>query len=101
MQGCSNIADIAADNSNLSPYILAVGDYKEVEQLFLVTDKKVVLKIKTEDVPLTLMSAFFIYNICYPSGCINFYAFMEVFTFSFDLYKAAPSVRHFVSSLLS
>ena len=99
MQGCSNIADIAADNSNLAPYILAVGDYKE-EQLFLVTDKKVVLEIKTEDVPLTLMSAFFIYNICYPSGCINFYAFMEVFTFSFDLYKA-PSVRHFVSSLLS
>ena len=59
MQGCSNIADIAADNSNLAPYILAVGDYKEVEQLFLVTDKKVVLEIKTEDVPLTLMSAFF------------------------------------------
>ncbi len=86
-------------NSNLAPYILVVGDYSQAKQAFLVTDQRVILEVNLVDIPLILMSAFFIYNICYPIGCYNFYAFLEVFTLGFDLSKASPSIRHFVASL--
>lgn len=99
MQGCSNITDVASANTNLAPYILVSGDYLEAEQAFLVTDQRVIMEVNIEDIPLVLMSAFFVYNICYPLGCSNFYAFLEVFTLGFNLSKASLSVRHFVSSL--
>ena len=57
-----------------------MGDYSQAEQAFLVTDQNVIMEVNLEEIPLILMSAFFIYNICYPVGCSNFYAFLEVFT---------------------
>ena len=80
MQGCSNITSVAAENGNLSPYILIVGDYLEPRQAFLVTDRQVVSEVNIVDIPLVLMAAFFIFNICYPPSCGNFYAFLEVYT---------------------
>ncbi len=62
MQGCSNIIDVASANSNLAPYILVVGDYSQAKQAFLVTDQHVILEVNLVDIPLILMSAFFIYN---------------------------------------
>lgn len=71
----------------------------EARQAFLVTDCQVVSEVNIMDIPLILMAAFFIFNICYPPGCGNFYAFLEVYTLGFDLSKASTTVRHFVSSL--
>ena len=49
--------------------ILVVG--QEAVQAYLVVDKKVVDDVSFEDIPYILMAAFFVYNICYPKGCIN------------------------------
>lgn len=92
--------EVAATNTNLAPYILVVGDRDEAQQSFLVVDRQVVCETKTEDIPLVLMSAFFVFNVCYPPGYSNFYTFMEVFTLGFAITKASPTVKHFVSGLL-
>ena len=78
---------------------MIVGDCMDARQAFLVTDSHVVAEVDFIDIPLVLMASFFIFNICYPRACCNFYAFMEVYTLGFDLCKASPMVRHFVSSL--
>ena len=56
MQGSSNITEVASANSNLEPYILVVGNYVHVEQVFLVIDQKVVMEVKIGDLPLVVMS---------------------------------------------
>ena len=54
----------------MQPYILIVG--QEAVQAYLVVDKKVVDDVSFEDIPYILMAAFFVYNICYPKGCVFF-----------------------------
>ena len=62
-------------------------------------DKEIVMDVCVDDIPLILMSAFFIFNIHYPVGCTNFYTFLEAFTLGFSLEKASPTVKHLVASL--
>ena len=99
MQGCANVTDVSAENKIVTPYIMVVGTWQQATQAFLVVDKQVVMDVAISDIPLILMSAFFVFNIQYPNGCANFYTFMEVFTLGFGLENANPSVKNFVSSL--
>ena len=94
-----NVTEVAANHSNLAPYILSVGYVKEATQSFLVVDKQVIMEVKTCDIPLVLMSAFFIFNIHYPQGCTNLYSFMEVFALGFSSAKVSPTVKHFMACL--
>ena len=98
-QGCTNVTNIAAECTNMAPYIMIIGTWQQARQAFLVVDKQVVMDVDIKDIPIVLMSAFFVYNIHYPSGCSNFYSFMEVFTLGFALHNANPTVKHLVSSL--
>lgn len=93
------MTDIAAANCNVAPYALIVGSWEDASQAFLVVDKQVVMEIDVEDIPIVLMSAFFVFNIHYPSGCANFYMFMEVYTLGFASDNATPTVKHLVASL--
>ena len=77
-----------------------VGDFEDPTQAFLVVDRQVVTEVNIEDVPLVLMSAFFVCNIHYPKCCCNFYAFMEVYTLSFPISHASPTVKHFAAGLV-
>ena len=99
LQGCTNVTEVAAGNENLAPYVLVVSDQQEAMQTFLIVDRQVVMEVQLENVPLILMSAFFVFNIHYPVGCSNFYAFLEVYTLGFALAKASPTVKHFAPSL--
>ena len=77
-----------------------VGDQENPTQAFLVVDREIVTEVNIEDIPFTLMSSFFVFNIHYPKGCNNFYAFMEVYTLGFLLSKASPTVKHFATALV-
>jgi len=59
------ITDVAAQQSNLAPYILTVGYIKEAAhvQNILVMDKQVIMEVKTCDIPFVFMSAFFLFTI--------------------------------------
>ena len=35
-------------------------------------------EINVHDIPLYLLAVFYVFNICYPAGCNNFYCFLEV-----------------------
>lgn len=71
----SQVKEITQTNKQRSPYILLTSFSSP--QAFLIIDRYVVMEIVPKDVPVTLLSAFFPYNICYTIGCGNFYAFLE------------------------
>ena len=85
VQGCENVTTVVEDISNLTPYMLIVGNIGDATQAFLVAVKKIISDVKFDDLPFCLMAAFFVFNICYPKGCCNFYAFMEDVTLDYLL----------------
>ena len=67
-------------------------------QAFLIVDKCNVCECDIDDVPLLLMGAFFSFNICYTTGCHNFYAFMECVLLKCNS-KLPASVKHLIAAL--
>ena len=69
---------VIAQNNHSEPYVIVVGDNTNPEQAFLVMDRKILSEINIEEVPVYLIAVFYVFNICYPAGCNNFYCFLEV-----------------------
>ena len=67
LQESASIEMVAEENEQLQPYILVVGDVENPTQTFLITDHKVVTEVPLDDIPLTLMAAYFAYNML-PKG---------------------------------
>ena len=64
-------------------------------------DGTVVDEVPIDNLPFVLMAAFFVYNICYPKGCNNFYSFLEVSMLKYSAVNASPSVSHLLATLSS
>lgn len=77
-----------------------IGEPDSYTQCFLVTDGHIVFEIeKVKNIPLILLAAYFAFNIRYPDGCKNFYAFMEVLFLNVASSKVPASVKHMLSHL--
>ena len=60
-------------NHQNEPYVIIV--VHTPEQLLLVIEKEVIAEINDVEEVFTLLSSFFVFNLCYPVGCTNFYLF--------------------------
>ena len=88
---------MAKDSGRLEPYIAIVG--KESLDAYLVVDQQVIDEVPIHNLPYLLIAAFFVYNICYPKGCSNFYSFLEISMLGYSAEKASPSVSHLLAKL--
>ena len=77
LQETCDIEEAVQNKGQTEPYVLLVGSYMEPTQAFLIIDCQVVCEVTLDDVPLALLSSFFVFNICYTRGCANVYAFLE------------------------
>ena len=66
----------------------------------MIVDNRVIDTVEMAKLPFTLMAAFFVYNICYPGGCSNFYCMLEILVLKYKYEKASPSVKHFLPKTL-
>ena len=73
------------------PFVIVVGDHHSAEQAFLVCENKVVCEISLKDIPIYLVAIYYVFNMCYPKGCTNFYAFLELAVFKLPV-KVSASV---------
>ena len=87
----SNIQRVATSNQS-EPFVIVVGDHKQNDQSFLVIDRKVVTETVIQDIPIILLAAFYMLNICYPSGLYNFYKFLELIFLNIS-HPIPPSVK--------
>ena len=97
MQGSTNVKAVVKDSGRLEPYIVIIG--KESLNAYLVVDQQVVDEVPIDNLPYVLMAAFFVYNICYPKSCNNFYSFLEVTMLCYSAEKASPSVNLLLAKL--
>lgn len=73
-------------------FAIVIGDHKEHEQAFLAIDNKVISEISVNNIPIFLLGAFYMLNICYPTGCQNVYKFLELIFLNISE-KTPPSVK--------
>ena len=99
MQGASNIESIARERKQPEPYILLTGDINNPDQAFLVIDCQIIGEVKLNDIPVTLLAAYFVFNICYVKGCCNMYTYFEVLFLNARPDKVSPTVKHFMTAL--
>ena len=92
---------VIAQNNQSEPYVIVVGNNKSPEQAFLVMDRKILTEINTEEIPIYLIAVFYVFNICYPAGCNNFYCFLEVVLLSLEepLITIPPAVSNLLAHL--
>ena len=84
----SDIETVASSNQS-EPFVIVIGDHKKHDQAFLAIDKK---DIPIADIPIYLLAAFYMLNICYPSGCHNVFKFLELIFLKMSE-KIPPSVK--------
>ena len=81
------------------PLVIIAGDYRDPVQAVLVFENETIYDISTDTIPISLLSFYYVYNLCYPKGCSNFYTFMEAGVFNLDLKNMPTSVANFLTRI--
>ena len=55
--------------------------------------------VNTEQLPLYILTSFFVFNIEYPSGIINVCTYLEVELIKANASKVVASVKHFIAAV--
>lgn len=84
---------VASEVDEPAPTLLVVGHLNAIKEVFLVAEKQILCNIKTIESPLSLLSAFYSYNMNYPKGLESLYGFLE--------YAILDKKPHKMSSCLS
>lgn len=98
LQESTDLQTATKDKGQNQPYILICGDLLQPDQLMLVIDNQVICDIEEDDIPFALMSAYYVFNICYVQGCNNVFKFFESSLLNTKT-KVPPSVNHFMATL--
>ena len=96
MQASCDVKGALAEKDQSEPYLLITGTPKEPEQSFVVVDQQVITEVDIRDCPLTIISIFFVFNICYTKSLVNVFTLLEII-----LLNLAPKVASIVSNFLS
>ena len=93
-------ADVSKEAKSMSPppVVVVQGTQTKVKAAFLVCEKVVLSKVDAVHIPLILFAAYYTFNIKYPSGCSNFFSFLEVLFLNAVPPKRAK-LNHFLNML--
>ena len=82
------------------PVILVQGRMAEsgAKAAYLVVEKQILCKIDACNIPITLLAAYYAFNICYCHGCTNVYSFFEVLFLDASPPKRTR-LRHFLTRI--
>ena len=77
--------------------VIIIGDYRDPIQAFLVCE--VLFEVPTKDIPVSLLMPYYIFNMCYPKGCNNFYTFIEIGIFNIKVKNVPLTIGGFLTRL--
>ena len=60
------------------PVVLVRGSTESPKEAFLVCEHSILCSIPVEEAALTLLAAYYTFNMQYPQGCINVFCFLQV-----------------------
>jgi len=82
------------------PCILIRGSIGNPKDEFLVIEKSLICKVKDcKWIPLILLASFYVFNIHYPIGLVNFYTFMECIILQFKPPKERTRINNVLVQL--
>ena len=81
------------------PVTIIIGDYRSPAQAFLACEKKIICEIPTKEIPISLLAPYYIFNMCYPKGCNNFFSFIEIGLFNINVKNVPYTVGTFLTRL--
>lgn len=82
----------------MSHSFFVIGSSARPTEIFLVVDQNILCEVDVTDCILSLISVFFVFNICYTKGLNNVFTFLELALLNLPN-KGPPSVINFFSSL--
>ena len=102
---CVTIFLLIQENADLStvaynaiiphPCVLIRGSMSDPKDAFLVIEKSIICKITNcKWIPLLLLASYYIFNIHYPTGLVNFYTFMECIILQFKPSKDRTRINN-------
>ena len=83
------------ERQQAEPYIILVGTMGDPSQEFFF----VIGEVELKKIPLVLLGAYFVFNICYCKGCNNMFSYLEVLCLDANASKISPTVKHLIISL--
>ena len=86
---------IAETRKQSMPHVVVTGDWNKPGQAFLVVDCVI---IGVQCIPMFILAAYFVYNICYARGCHNLF---EVSFLDANPTKLPSSIKHFMTTVMS
>ena len=107
---CNNFLTNIQENADLStmaynaiiphPCVLIRGSMSDPKDAFLVIEKSIICKITNcKWIPLLLLASYYIFNIHYPTGLVNFYTFMECIILQFKPSKDRTRINNLLIQL--
>ena len=99
LQDDSNLEQAVKNRKVPTPYLLVIGTVQDNEQIFLITDCRVITEVSHDECVLLLLSSYFVYNICYPKGCKSLFSFLEYTFLDTCLDKLSPLVKQFLANI--
>lgn len=97
-----NLKTLIAQVNISTPFLLVCCQSDlEDHQVFLCIDRQLITEVSMESCVKVLLSAFYVFNICYPKGCNNICSFLEFVFFDVNIDRLAPSVKQFFTFISS
>ncbi|XP_019852127.1 PREDICTED: uncharacterized protein LOC109582011 [Amphimedon queenslandica] len=97
--GASNLSSIISERKQPQPFALVTGNIHSPEQAFLAVDCNLIGEVPLDAIPLYIVAAYFVFNICYIKGCHNVFAFFEALLFPVTGSSMPSTVQHFMAAL--
>jgi len=82
---------VVKENARLEPYIVVIGE--DTLHAYLVIDNRVIDEVSFVDLPITLMAAYFVFDICY------FYMFLEIVVLKYSSAKVSWSLKYLLAKI--
>lgn len=94
-------ADVTIEARNQihsQPIAIVRGVTENPKDAFIVTEGQLLLKVPLEKIPFILLTTFYVFNMQYPSGCTNFFSFLEFFFLDVTPPRRSK-LQHFITSI--
>ncbi len=89
------MTNVIEEKNQSEPYLLVLGTWSTPVEVFVIIDQEVLCEVEIKSATLAIISAFFVFNICYIKSLVYVFTFLEI------LLNLSPKIPPTVSNFHS
>lgn len=98
LQEDANINSEAKMQLHPQPTIVIQGEVNNMKAAYIAVEGHILCKVPVKQLPFMLLFVYYVFNLKYPSGCSNFYSFLEYLFLGVTPPKRSK-LQHFLTSI--